>query len=196
MKPLTCVETLVRGRPWLARAMLVVCSLSLLATSPEHEPGADSARLHQRSDAPSCTLTADAPACEFRVTLTHDAADFVATERASASVSGIISATGVSGDQPFVAVRVTTADPAEPSDLSALTQFSIARSLTFTGECGTPAGGGDCVSELGVSFRRADLGERGGTLQVRWELDLEASPPYGVDAGTTELPWTVEYTEP
>ena len=193
-------NTLVERRPWLARAMLVICSLSLLATSYDDDDTEDpgSAPFTKSSSAPACTLTAETPACRFLVTLRHDvpaASEPFFTYLARATTRGTIAVDGVTGEAPFVAVRVASDDQPGVNELNALTQFSVDRSLTFFGGCDAASSNAPCVAEFEVSFSRSDLGDRGGTVQVTWDLALEARARSEVDASAGgALPWTVEYT--
>lgn len=188
-------EKVVAGRPWLTRGMLVVCGFSLLATGPVDGPNSNQ-RYTALSDAPPCNLTAESPLCDFLVRITHDApTEVFVTTNASASVGGSVVAEGVTGERPFVAVHVASDDQPGSNDLNALTEFSVSRTLNFTGGCAQDSSAGACFSEFTVSFQRSDLGERGGTVRVNWRLALEGSSTFGADAGAGVLPWTVEYIE-
>jgi hypothetical protein len=188
-------EKVVSERPWIARGMLVVCGFSLLATGPVDGPNSNQ-RYTAVSDAPTCNLTAESPLCDFLVRVTHDSpAEVFVTTNASASIGGSIVAEGVTGDRPFVAVHVASEDQPGSNDLSALTEFSVTRTLNFSGGCEQDSTAGACSSEFTISFQRSDLGDRGGTVRVNWGLELEGSATFGADAGAGALPWTVEYIE-
>jgi hypothetical protein len=188
-------EKVVFGRPWLTRGMLVVCGLSLLATGPIDGPKSNQ-RYTAVSDAPACNLTAESPLCDFLVRITHDSpTEVFVTTNASASISGSVVAEGVSGERPFVAVHVASEDQPGSNDLNALTEFSVTRTLNFSGGCEQGSTAGACFSEFTVSFQRSDLGDRGGNVRVNWRLELEAGTTFGADAGAGDLPWTVEYVE-
>lgn len=195
MKPSRGFEIAVVERPWLTRGMLAVCSLSLLATSPAG-PYGDSTPFTKRWDAPTCTLTAETPACDFLVTITHEqraSGEPFFTTDASFTLSGAIVAQGAGGEQPFVAVHVASGNLAGASDLNVLTEFSVARELSFSGECRTNPGA-PCLSTVVVSFQRSDLGDRGGTLNVSASFEFQARSPSGDESGPGELPWIVEHT--
>lgn len=198
MSPRSGWNTLVERRPWLARLMLAACSLSLLATSPDDDDGDYSPALGKSSAAPTCTLTAEAPLCEFLVTLRHEVpnpGEPFFTVNARANVRGVIAASEVTGDAPFVAVRIVSDDQPSADELNALTEFSLQRSLSFAGGCDAANTSTPCVATFVASFRRTDLGDRGGSVNVSWTLELEARAASAVDASAGRtLPWIVEYT--
>lgn len=191
-------SALVDRHPWLARAMLVACSLSLLATSyDDDDDDGGSVAFTRTSTAPACTLDAETPACRFLVTIRHEVPDpgepFF-TFLASATTRGTIAASGVTGDAPFVAVRVASDDQPGVNELNALTQFSVDRALAFFGGCQPASANTPCIAEFEVSFSRSDSGARGGIVQVNWELGLEARSQSEVEPNAGgALPWTVEY---
>ncbi len=193
MNPVSRWSALVERRPWLARSMLVVCSLSLLATSPDDDDdyGTHGPRFTKSAPAPDCNLTAEDPVCEFQVSVRHDRpapGEPFFTINARANVRGEISMSEVPGAAPFVAVRVGS------EELNALTEFSLQHSLAFSGGCSEENAGAPCFDSFVISFSRTDLGEGGGTVNVNWRLALEGSALSHPDAGAGEtLPWTVEY---
>lgn len=193
-------NTLIERRPWLARVMLAICASSLLATSPDDGGDYDdygSVPFRRTSSAPDCVLTAETPVCDYVVSVRHDVPDpgepFF-TYQARASVHGTVVLSNVTGDAPFLGVKVSD-DQSGVSELNAVTEFTVTRSLTFSGGCAEGTTETPCISEFRVSFRRSDLGERGGSVNVHWDILFEARSISEVGAGADEmLPWTVEYT--
>jgi hypothetical protein len=193
------IAALLERNPWVARAMLVCCSLSLLATSPDHEPEPPLV-FTSNVQAPAVALTAENPTRSFLITITSEEwpSGLPLTDDADLALRGSLHATDVTGDAPFVAVHVERGGVGGATDLNVLTSFTAARSLEFTGSCDAPAGSSPpCTTEVLVSFTRLDGGAGGGSVNVDWSLSLEASTPSDDSFnGSTELPWLVEFTSP
>jgi hypothetical protein len=187
-------DSAVRGaRAWVLRALLLVTSGALLATSP---PERFEYSFEGGTDGPLVTLTSEKPAASFEVTVRVTALGpngVDTTQQARSLLQGVISSGGASGR--FVSVRA--ADGAHPEmhgELEVATGFTLARGLTFDGNCADPAQGEPCQATLLVDFERTDGGEGGGEVTVEWSIDLESSveKPKSPSVGPLEAPWSVE----
>lgn len=187
-------DSTVRGpKAWAVRALLMITSGALLATSPAET--FDYA-FESSTDGPAVTLTKEAPRASFIVTVTANALgpDGVdTTDQASALLTGVISSDGTSGR--FVSVRAADgANPEMGETLEVATGFTLSRPLTFSGNCADPTQGEPCRATLLVDFARADRAEGIGEVRVVWSLDFESrvEKAESPSVGPIDAPWSVE----
>jgi len=118
-------DSTVRGpKVWAVRALLMVTSGALLATSPAERFGYS---FESSTDGPTVTLTKEAPRASFVVTVTANALGpdgTDTTEQARTLLTGVISSGGASGR--FVSVRAADGADAEMGPIEAPWSVEIA----------------------------------------------------------------------
>lgn len=202
-----------RRRLWAMSAVILASTAALLGTSddddgPDNRTHVEFAKLG--IDGGEVELSKDAPTATFFVKITATelgVGDIVTTDRARATLDGMITASGlnVGESQPFVSVKVASTTAADPFEQRVLDSFHTDTNLGFTGNCKNPETGVACVTQLAVTVARIDDGAAGGTLRFNWSFDLKSSgdiartsnmPNPETPTGVQDLPWTVEVSGP
>jgi hypothetical protein len=202
-------DELVRRRPLLVKAMLVLSSAALLATSEHEDEGEPEEGDHPVSfvlTGPTARveLTETTPSALFRFhvrALSLGVHDVVTTEGAIINVTGAVTRASV---DPAVTEAVSVSVDAnrfgadQPDVLTTVfNSFSTWENLEFTGDCATFAAADPCVAQVAIELVRADGGAGGGivTVNVTPDFEMTAFTSEGT-SGRVELPWAVVISTP
>ncbi|MGC4093032.1 MAG: hypothetical protein QM756_35125 [Polyangiaceae bacterium] len=179
-----------RPKRWLASLVVMANAAALLATSPEPRYS----YIYSKSvDGPEVELSN--AASHLRLLVTVRARELApngrsTTENASANVS-INGALTPSVPQLFVRARIDHLDGTSAGALNVLTQFQLADSLRFEGDCATLEDATrPCQAQFFVDLARTDT--NAGSVKVTWHMDFSASVEKSEPNQELELPWDVQ----
>lgn len=184
-----------RRHPWLVRGALAVAVAAVIATSP---PPTYVYTLRASAAGPAVELSAERPT--RRLVLQVRATELApngepTTENVRASLTATLRASGGSAERATFVSAFWSEEGERPRAVSALTSFSLARTLEFTGDCEQPAGG-SCESTAVMELERTDAGEHGGVIEVEWSVTLDGDMHKNKGPNQELIPpWEIQVSE-